>query len=113
MNYQIEFYTKPNGERPMDFFLDAMPEKHSAKIEKYMEYLEEKGPNLPRPFADVLRGKIRELRVAIQHHDYRMLYFFFNKIIVMTHGFLKKSDKVPEAEIALANKYMDDYLGRQ
>ena len=112
MRYEIEFYTTASGQCPMDAFLDQMPVKHAAKAEKFMGLLEEKGPDLPRPFADIVRGKIRELRVAFHHHEYRFLYFFFSKIIVMTHGFLKKSDKVPEGEIDQAQKYMDDYLGR-
>lgn len=112
MDYEIEFYTTPDGKCPLDEFLDGMPEKHAAKAEKFMELLEEKGPDLPRPFADAVRGKIRELRVGIQHHEYRFLYFFFKRVIVMTHGFLKKSDRVPQAELDLAQRYMDDYLGR-
>jgi len=78
-----------------------------------MELLEERGPDLPRPFADTVRGKIRELRVSFQHHEYRFLYFFFGRIIVMTHGFLKKSDKVPAGEINRAQKCMDNFLEQQ
>lgn len=112
MAYEIEFYETPEGKCPTDSFLDEMPEKHAAKIERFLELLEEKGPDLPRPYADTVRNKIREFRVAIEHHNYRLLYFFFGKAIVITHGFLKKSDAVPETQVQKAQGYMDEYLTR-
>ena len=110
--YEVIFYTIPSGECPLDEFLDNLPVKVRAKLEKWLELLEEEGPGLPRPYADVLRDKIRELRVKYGHAQYRVLYFFLAKKIVLTHGFMKKTDKVPEAEINLAVKYMKDFCGR-
>lgn len=92
--------------------LDALPPKHAAKIIKFFDLLEEKGPNLPRPYADTVRGKIRELVVDIQHHGYRFLHFYSGKMIVITHGFLKKTQRTPVAEIERAERYMSDWLGR-
>ncbi|MBI5239610.1 MAG: type II toxin-antitoxin system RelE/ParE family toxin [Elusimicrobia bacterium] len=89
-----------------------MPAKHEAKAQKFLHLLEERGPSLPRPYADALRGKIRELVVDIQHHGYRFLYFFSGRTIVMTHGFLKKTQQTPVEEISRAEKYMDDWLRR-
>ncbi|HBW23700.1 MAG: hypothetical protein A2X28_08760 [Elusimicrobia bacterium GWA2_56_46] len=63
INYEIEFYKKAGTERSLvDDYLDAMPEKHRQKAMAIMARLEEEGPNLRRPHADTLRGKIRELR---------------------------------------------------
>lgn len=70
------------------------------------------GPNLPRPYADIVRGKIRELRVSFGSNEYRFLYFFFGKRIIITHGFLKKTDRVPEGEIERAERIMQDFLER-
>ncbi len=92
--------------------LGKMPEKHEAKAAKFFALLRDKGPNLPRPYADVLRGKIRELVVDFQHHGYRFLYFFSGRTIVITHGFLKKTPRTPPAEIDRAERYMSDWLGR-
>jgi len=73
--YEIEYYVTADGECPVREMLDAMPPKHEVKARKFFELLEEKGPNLPRPYADAVRGKIRELIVDIHHHGYRFLYF--------------------------------------
>lgn len=62
--YEIIFYQDKRGRCPTDEFLDGLQPKVRAKAEKWLEKLEEEGPNLPRPFADVVRDKIRELRLS-------------------------------------------------
>lgn len=110
--YKVIFYESLTGKCPTDEFLDKMQPKVRAKVEKWMVKLEEEGPNLPRPFADVVRGKIRELRMRFGSNYYRFLYFFFGKKIIVTHGFLKKTDKIPPGEINRAQRMMQDYLQR-
>jgi phage-related protein len=110
--YEVLFYVKTDGECPVDCFLDALPVKVRAKIEKWIELLEEEGPDLPRPYADVLRDKVRELRVKFGPAHYRLLYFFMAKRIIITHGFVKRTERVPEAEIERALEAMRDLYQR-
>lgn len=110
--YEIEYYVTADGECPVKEMIDAMTLKHEVKVRKFFELLEEKGPSLPRPYADSVRGKIRELAVDIHHHGYRFLHFYADKTIVMTHGFLKKTQKTPPAELERAERYMSDWLRR-
>jgi len=110
--YKVEFYTTLRGGSPVDEFLDSLAEKHRGKILQWLHYLEKEGPRLPRPYADILIGKIRELRISISHHQYRLLYFFSGKVIVVTHGFLKKSSKVPLEEIERSKRSMNDWSNR-
>lgn len=110
--YEVVFYQKAEGDCPIDRFLDSLPVKVRAKLEKWIEQLEFYGPDLPRPFADVVRDKIRELRLRFGPNHYRFLYFFVGKKIVMTHGFMKKADRLPEEEIDRAVRFMSDFLQR-
>ena len=110
--YEVLFYESREGKCPVDGFLGSLPAKVKGKLEKWIEQLELYGPSLPRPFADTLRGKIRELRLRFGPSHYRFLYFFLGKKIIMTHGFVKKSDKVPEEEINRAIRLMDDFMAR-
>ena len=113
INYKIEFYKKGNHERSrVDDYLDAMQKKHRQKAMAIMARLEEEGPNLKRPHADVIRGKIRELRCGFHTFEHRFLYFFQNKVIVITHGFLKKTSRIREDEIASAEQAMRDWIKR-
>lgn len=112
-SYEVEFYVDDKGRCPTDEFLDSLPEKHLARVHAYLDLLEQGGPNLARPYADALADKIRELRPAFGRHEYRLLYFFSGRTVVITHGFLKKSDKVPGNEIERALRCMDDWRARR
>jgi len=74
------------------------------------DFLEEEGPNLPRPYADVFREKIRELRLKFGSSQYRLLYFFYGKTVILTYGFVKKTDQVPYEEIERAIRMRNDFL---
>jgi len=112
--YQVVFYTSSRGESPIDQFLDDLDIKARAKIEAFLVLLEEKGPNLKRPYADHVRGKIRELRIPYRSNQYRVLYFFYvNNQIILTHAFSKKSQKLKESDIQLAERRMRDWIQRK
>ena len=87
-------------------------ELDGVDLKRWLELLEWEGPNLPRPYADVVRGKIRELRVSFSGLHHRFLYVFHGKRIVVTHGFIKKTAEIPEAEIARAERYTTDFYRR-
>jgi len=110
--YEVIFYSDKRGRCPTEEFLDELQPKIRAKVEKWIEKLGKEGPNLPRPFADVVRGKIRELRIVFGSNCYRFLYFFFRKKIVVTHGFVKKTKRLPPGEIEKAERMMQDFLQR-
>lgn len=52
-------------------------------------------------------------RIRSGNNDYRIMCFRFkNKIIILTNGFQKKSQKTPHNEIILAEKRKADWLRR-
>ena len=111
--YEVEFYRTERGDSPVDEFLDGLEKRHRAKADKWLVLLEEAGPFLPRPYADVLEGPIRELRIGFGRLEARLLHFVHDKkIVVVTHGFLKKTRKVDQAEIEKAMKARTDWLSR-
>ena len=55
-----------------------------------------------------------ELRTKFGSDITRVLYFFVvGKKVILTNGFVKKTQKTPPAEIALAKMYREDYLTRK
>ena len=111
-SYDVAFYRSPRGECFTEEFLDGLPAKIRGKILRWVDALETHGPNLPRPYADVVRGKIRELRIVFGSNQYRLLYFFAGKQIIVTHGFLKKTGPVPVQELERAERLMEDWQQR-
>lgn len=83
-------------------------------VVKGLERLEAFGNTLSYPHSKPLVDGLFELRVRVKKLRYRFIYFYEkNKIIVITHGFVKKSDSVPQSEIILAKKYRSIYLKRK
>lgn len=56
---------------------------------------------------------IFELRAKVGTDISRVLYFFYYEgRIVLTHGFIKKTQRTPADEIEKAKKYRRDYIER-
>ena len=74
---------------------------------------EKHGINLHRPYADLLRDGIHELRLKLSGSQVRALYFFrYQKYIVLTHAFVKKTGRVPDQEIDKAIACRKDFCKR-
>src|SRR5277367_975902 len=99
---KVVFYKEDDGSVPVLDWLDSLQPKALDKCTVRIERLEEMGHELRRPEADFLRDGIYELRVGLQHVNYRMLYFFHGRTsAVISHG-LVKEDVVPPKEIEKA-----------
>lgn len=85
-----------------------------AKIFKNLELLEIRGNELREPFSKHIEDGIFEIRNKVGNDINRIFYFFvIGQKIILTNGFIKKTQKTPKAEIALAKKYRNDYLNRE
>jgi hypothetical protein len=73
--YEVSFYKDDKDRCPTIEFLDTLQTKIRAKVVKWIAHLEREGPNLPRPYSDIVRDKIRELRIGFGSNEYRFLYF--------------------------------------
>lgn len=113
LKWVVEFYKKANGRCPMEEFLDDLENEEKVFIRRSIQRLEEFGYELKRPHAAPLRDHIMELRKKTHQGSIRLLYFFFDgEKFIITHGFKKKSDKVPDSEIDKAIEFRKDYLER-
>lgn len=111
--FEIEFYALPDGEKPVEQFLDSLPTKMRIKAIDSLELLEKYGNQLRMPYSKALSDGLFELRIRFSGDISRIFYFFYvgNKIVV-TNGFVKKTQKTPQAELAKARKYRKDYERR-
>ena len=114
MNFEMKFYKLPSGKCPVESFLDTLDHKMRAKILRLMLLLKENGKDLREPYSKYLEEGLFELRVKQGSNITRVLYFFLiDREIIITHGFIKKTQKTPRSEIELAKKYRQDYITRK
>ena len=111
--FQLEFYETEDQKTPVSDFLDSLDAKMSAKMVGLMEVLEEKGNELRMPYSQHLEDGIFELRCKFGSNITRALYFFFSgKRIIVTNGFIKKTQKTPPGEIRIAKERRADWIKR-
>ncbi len=111
--WRVLYYETADGACPVQQFIDTRKSRDQAKIFSWLTLLEEKGPNLPRPYADILGDGIHELRVKLAGDQVRILYFFcYREFIVLSHAFVKRASAVPSSEIKRAQQFRDDFLAR-
>ena len=111
--FTVEFYNTQDGKEPVSDFLDSLDYKMRAKLVSLLELLEEKGTSLRMPYSSYLEDGIFELRCIQGNNFSRVLYFFYiDKQIIVTNGFIKKTQKTPRKEIELAKSRRNDWLKR-
>lgn len=114
MEFEIIFYDKPDGSEPAKDFLLSIDKKLRAKTVMLIELLAKNGSDLRAPYSKHLVDGIFELRAKSGTDISRVLYFFvIGKKIVITNGFVKKTQKTPRKEIELARKYRNEFLNRE
>jgi phage-related protein len=98
---------------PVKEYIDNLSLRERAKAMAFIGLLEDRGPGLIRPYADLLEDGIHELRIKLTGTQTRILYFFcYQDIIVLTNAFDKHTKKVPIGKIELAKESRTDFLAR-
>lgn len=114
MRFEVEFYETTSGEQPARDFLLSLDKKMRAKMADMISILEDNGYELREPYSRHLSEGIFELRAKVGSDITRVMYFFYvDRRIILTNGFVKKTQKTPRAELERAKKYRADYLRKQ
>jgi phage-related protein len=113
MKWKVLYYEDASGKSPMFEFIEGRKESDQQKLLNWIGQLSEHGPQLPRPYADLLTDGIHELRTKLSGDQVRSLYFFcYKEYIVLTHAFIKRQSAVPKKEIKRAVKCRAEFLER-
>ena len=111
--FEVIFYEKENGDCPVEEFITSLDVKMRAKMVGLLELLEEKGNQLREPYSKLIDDGIFEIRCKVGNNITRVIYFFYYEgKIILTNGFVKKSQKTPPEEIKLAKIRRADFKER-
>jgi phage-related protein len=103
----VAFYQEADGEAPVVNWLQELlrtNERAWINCRARIELLAQFGHELRRPAADYLRNGIYELRAKQGHVQYRLLYFFHGRELVVLAHALSKEDEIPNADMERAIK---------
>jgi phage-related protein len=90
-------------------FIETLLPKERLKLD-YIISLLETNERMPTKFIKFIRDGLYELRMEYNGNIYRVFFIFDEgNIVVLFHGFQKKSQKTPIPEIEKALKIKDSY----
>jgi len=113
-DFRVLFYDKIDGSKPAKEYLHGLDAKMRAKMTRTISVIKAEGTLVREPYSKHLDDGIFEARAKVGSNISRVLYFFFDgRCIVFTHGFTKKTQKTPQAEVDRAKKYRAEYRNRK
>ena len=112
--FVVEYYEKEDGTYPAEEFILAQDAKMRAKLFRLLTMLELEGNELREPYSKSIGDGLFEIRAIQGSNITRVLYFFvIGHKIILTNGFVKKSDKTPERVKDVARRYRAAYFQRE
>ena len=113
MRKKAIYYEDERNSRPVEEFINGLEFKTKAKVLARIEFLEERWQELRRPYVDTLEEGLYEIRVIFSGNQIRVIYaYMFKDYIVLLHGIIKKTKKVPRDDMLKANNRMNDFQMR-
>ncbi len=110
------YYRDRNGHEPVRAFLESLSVKRRAKLAEFVgEHLNDRSPQAPPPdfpITSQVDGELRELRVRFASTRYRLLYQRSGNLIVLLHAIEKHTGAIPEADVNIARRRIDDFTRR-
>ena len=112
---EVQFYRNASGDCPVEEFLDDLGPKQAQKVAWVLKLVKEL-PLVPKQYLKKLEGpdELWEVRAEFGGDAFRLLGFWdAGRLIILTNGFAKKTQKTPERELAQAAQRRHDYLNRK
>jgi phage-related protein len=104
MNWTITYYSESLQNEVLD-----LPAGFLARFLRYADRMELYGPDLGMPHTRAMGEGLFELRLKAAEGIARIFYCtMIGKRIVMLHQFIKKTDKTPPKELAIARRRLKE-----
>ncbi len=111
----VNFYTTEDGKCPVVDFLDSLSAKEVRKITWVLQLVEELEMVPVTYFKKLVNTEgIWEVRAQAGNNIFRLLGFLDgDNLVILNHGFQKKTQKTPGKDIKIAEQRRKDYLQRR
>jgi phage-related protein len=99
----IAFYRTPGSTEPVREWLMSLPAEVRKEVGAEIRTVQNSWP-LGKPHVDGFGGGLYEARASYRGQQYRVFFIIVEGTMVLLHGFQKKTQKTPTAEIDLARR---------
>ena len=106
---EIRFFRTDAGAEPVRDWLRALPANERLAIGGDIRLVQLGWP-LGMPLVRKLEPDLWELRTRLQDRIARVVFTVETEVVVLLHGFLKQSRKMPEHELATARRRLRTYM---
>jgi phage-related protein len=104
----VIFFCSSTGNEPVREWLRSLPANERRMIGEDIKTVQYRWP-LGMPLVDHLGDGLWEVRTRLPTRIARTLFFIHDEEIILVHGFVKKTQKTPAEERALALKRKNAY----
>ena len=102
--YSASFFQEAGtGTEPVRDWLKTFPREDRRLIGIDIQTVQFSWP-IGKPLADHIEGDIWEIRTRLDNRIARLLFVIENSSVVLLHGFIKKTQKTPIAELEVARQ---------
>jgi phage-related protein len=99
----VVFYRTDTGKEPVREWLKGLPAEDRKTVGMDLMRLQWGWP-VGRPLAAPLGGGLYELRSSLKNRIARVIFVVSEERIVALHGFIKKTQKTPAADLETARR---------
>ena len=107
--WQVDFYAKLDGTKPVQVFLDSLEGKQKREALTLISLIGERGNQLAGRQSKLVETGLFELK----HHQVRIFYVFRpGRRVVLLDGIIKKQDEIPHEVLHRVRLYRKDVEAR-
>jgi len=101
--FELCLYQESSGKVPVLEWLKDFNKEERKIIDRDIKYTQYSWP-WKMPLIKPLGGGLMEIRIKLKDKQVRIFFILHDSIIVLLHGFIKKTQKTPNNEIEIALK---------
>lgn len=105
MRLRVIFYKTETGKEPVRDWLKSLPTEEKKIIGQDIKTVQFGWP-LGMPIVRKLEKALWEVRSHLPNRIARVIFTVDDDLMVLLHGFIKKSPKIPASDLRLARKRM-------
>lgn len=104
----VLFFRTASGAEPVRRWLKSLPETHKKAIGEDIKTVQFGWP-LGMPLEEKLEPFLWEVRTKVPDGIVRILFTVDGSLMILLHGFIKKTQKIPQKDINTARSRLRQY----